>query len=210
MLLKNVHFWSSLFRGKMVTLEICKNGLLKNYKCALFCGSPWRELTFSWENLKEAGRRRRYGPLSKPKQLILPYVYLGMDGISCGLIKGDYREGGNGGRCCRSSHAAGDLSNTLLWEKACAWTVLQYCLEAPEVGSRCLAPLGLWELELRGSSVRQGDAQAHLAHPPAVPWGPTWASLGFSKQREGKGQEESLGGRQQAGELVAYSCATLK
>lgn len=82
----------------MLTLEICKNGLLKNYKCALFYGSLWRELSFSWESLKEAGRRR-YGPLSKPKQLILPYIYLGMDGISYGLIKGDYREGGNGVWC---------------------------------------------------------------------------------------------------------------
>lgn len=98
MFLKCGPFWFSLFGGKMLTLEICRNGLLENYKCALFCGLPWRELSFSWESLKEGGRRR-YGPLSKPKQLILPCIYLGMDGISCGLIKGDYREGGNGGLC---------------------------------------------------------------------------------------------------------------
>lgn len=98
MFLRCAPFWFSLFGGKMLTLEICRNGLLKNYKCALFCGLLWRELSFSWESLKEAGRRR-YGPLSKPKQFILPYVYLGMDGISCRLIKGDYREGGNGGLC---------------------------------------------------------------------------------------------------------------
>lgn len=44
--------------------------------------------------MKEAGRRR-YGPLSKSKKLILPFIYLGMDRISFRLIKGDYREGGN-------------------------------------------------------------------------------------------------------------------
>lgn len=43
--------------------------------------------------------RKRYGTLSNPKQLILPWVYLGMDGISCGLVQGDFREGGNGGVC---------------------------------------------------------------------------------------------------------------
>jgi len=48
--------------------------------------------------LEEAGGRK-HGPLSEPKQLMLPYVYLGMDGISCGLIKEDCSEGGKGGRC---------------------------------------------------------------------------------------------------------------
>lgn len=48
------------------------------------------------ESLKEVGRRR-YGPLGKSKKLILPFIYLGMDGISFRLIKGDYREGGNRG-----------------------------------------------------------------------------------------------------------------
>lgn len=48
--------------------------------------------------MKEAGRRR-YRALSNPKQLILLWAYLGMDGISCGLIQGDFREGGNGGVC---------------------------------------------------------------------------------------------------------------
>lgn len=48
--------------------------------------------------MKVAGRRR-YGTLNNPKQLILLWAYLGMDGISCGLVRGDFREGGNGGVC---------------------------------------------------------------------------------------------------------------
>lgn len=47
--------------------------------------------------MKGAGRKR-YGSLSKPERLILPYIYLGTEGINCVLIKGDYR-GGNGGWC---------------------------------------------------------------------------------------------------------------
>lgn len=93
-----------------------------------------------------------------------------MDGISCGLIKGDCREGGNGRQggvkeevlqiqpCCRifEQHVA----------KGC---VLQYCMEVPEVGLGCLAPLGLWESELGGSSMRQGVIQAHQERESAVP-----------------------------------------
>ncbi|PKU41347.1 hypothetical protein llap_8347 [Limosa lapponica baueri] len=59
-------------------------------------------------------------------------ILLGMDGISCGLIKGDYREGGNGGqcgvkeevlqiqpRCRRSEQHVAVGKRCLLWLRSC-------------------------------------------------------------------------------------------
>ena len=114
-----------------------------------------------------------------------------MDGISCRLIKGDCRERGNGGQwgvkeevlqiqsCCRRSEQHVAVAKGL-------------CINSPAIlhGSpggavEALDTSWIWELELRGSSMQQGNAQAHLVHEPAVPWGATWASLGFPKQHEG-------------------------
>lgn len=64
--------------------------------------------------------------------------------------------------------AAGDLSNTLQWQKACALIILQYCMKVLEVGFRHLILLGVGESELRGSSTQQGDPQAHLVHELVV------------------------------------------
>lgn len=159
-----------------------QNGLLKNYKCALFYGLPWRELHFSSESLKEA-RRRRYGPLSKSKKLILPFIYLGMDGINFRLIKGDYREWGYRDwygveeEVLQTTHAAGELSNTLLYSCNIVWK--------PGGGAEALGTAWVWELQLRRSSMGQEDTQAHLVHEPTVPWGAVRDSLVFPKQCEG-------------------------
>lgn len=64
--------------------------------------------------------------------------------------------------------AAGDLSNTLQWQKAYALIILPYCVEVLKVGFRHLTLLGVGESELRGSSMQQGDLQAHLVHELVV------------------------------------------